>query len=50
MVNGWQFDFYFPLPTAIRLVVGVVLLAGLAGTFPAWLATRRHPTAEEIPE
>lgn len=50
MVNGWLFDFRFPTPTALRLAVGAVALAAVAGILPAHLATRRHVIPQELRE
>jgi putative ABC transport system permease protein len=50
MVNGWLFDFRFPLPTALRLCAGAVVLTAAAGLLPARLATRRQALTEELAE
>jgi putative ABC transport system permease protein len=40
MVNGWRFDYTFPIGPVVFGFVGTVLLAVAAAAFPARLATR----------
>jgi putative ABC transport system permease protein len=46
MVNGWHFDWMFPVGPAVRLSAAVVALSALAGLLPARLATRRAAALE----
>jgi len=50
MVNGWHFDFRFPVATAFRIAALAVFLSGGAGLIPAWLATRRFAALREVAE
>jgi ABC-type antimicrobial peptide transport system permease subunit len=50
MVNGWRFDFTFPIGPAVLGVAGTILLAVAAAALPARLATRRGYLLEAIEE
>jgi ABC-type antimicrobial peptide transport system permease subunit len=50
MVNGWHFDFRFPVGTALRVSGLAILLSAGAGLVPAWLSTRRFASLREAGE
>jgi len=50
MVNGWQFDYSFPLGPLLFGVVGTLVLSVAAALLPARLATRRGYLAEVTEE
>jgi len=45
MVNGWHFQYVFPIPIAVGLAVAAIALAAAAGLLPARVALRVRPRA-----